>query len=51
MATIRIDIREDDGSSTMAEVRTARPEQVEMARELALDITNRLAPAEAADGA
>lgn len=44
MATIRIDIREDDGSSTMSEVRTATSEQVELARSLALDITNRLAP-------
>ena len=42
MASVRIDIREDDGSSAVAEARTATPEQIIIARELAFDITNKM---------
>ncbi|MBP3044896.1 hypothetical protein KKR91_01100 [Arthrobacter jiangjiafuii] len=48
MAIVRIDIRENDGSSTIAEAVDANPEQIEAARELALDITRNMALPETA---
>lgn len=40
MASVRIDIREDDGSSAVTEMRTATPAQITAARELILDMTD-----------